>query len=84
MAEWIYALCAIASVGCAVLLLRAFLRQRLSLLLWSSICFTCLALNNVLVFVDLILVPDIDLTWVRVGTASLGLMTLAFALVLES
>jgi hypothetical protein len=43
-----------------------------------------LALNNVLVFVDLILIPDVDLASVRMGAASLGLMTLAFALVLES
>ena len=40
-----------------------------NLLLWSGLCFCLLALNNLLVVVDLLLIPDIDLSLVRSLTA---------------
>jgi len=60
MAETVYALCALTSLACAVLLLRGYLRSRARLLLWSSLCFGFLFLNNVLLFVDKVLLPDQD------------------------
>ncbi|MET4804806.1 DUF5985 family protein, partial [Bradyrhizobium sp. LB11.1] len=51
MAAVIYSLCAITSALSAGLLIRAFLRTRSRLLLWSSICFTGLSLNNVALWV---------------------------------
>ena len=54
-AAGVYALCALTSLVCAWLLLRAYQRQRTRLLLWSSVSFAGLALNNVLLFIDLIL-----------------------------
>lgn len=47
MAAVIYSLCAITGALCACLLTRAYLRLRSRLLLWSSICFAGLALNNI-------------------------------------
>lgn len=71
MPETVYPLCAVTSMICAVLLLRAYRRQRTRLLLWSGLCFVLLALNNTLVFVDLIVIPSgSDLSLWR-GTASL-------------
>lgn len=55
--EIVYGLCALTSLACAVLLVRAYRSNRTHLLLWSSICFTGLFLNNALVAVDELLVP---------------------------
>lgn len=66
MAEFVYLLCTLTSMACAYLLLRGFLQNRTRLLLWSSICFGLLALNNLFLFVDLTLIPDVDFhggTW---------------------
>ena len=85
MPETVYLLCAATSVTCTVLLLRAYRRQRTRLLLWSSLCFVLLALNNTLLFVDLIVVPsDIDLSIWRSGTALAGVSLLLFGLIWES
>jgi hypothetical protein len=84
MAEAIYVLCAVTSVTCAVLLLRGFARSRVRFLLWSSLCFVGLALNNVLLFVDLVVVPDLSLALFRSLAASAGLAALLFGLVWEA
>jgi hypothetical protein len=60
MAEAVYALCAITSLACAFMLLRGYLRSRARLLLWSSLCFGFLFLNNVLLFVDKVVLPEWD------------------------
>jgi hypothetical protein len=84
MAEAVYVLCALASIACAALLLRGYLASRTRLLFWSSLCFFGLALNNVLLFVDLVLIRDVDLTLARAGTALVALMVLVFGLIWES
>jgi hypothetical protein len=81
MAEAVYLLCAATSLGCAILLLRSYLRIRTQLLLWSSLCFIGLALNNVLLFVDLVVAPSIDLSIPRNLTALCALMLLIFGLI---
>ncbi|HLL21693.1 MAG TPA: DUF5985 family protein [Kofleriaceae bacterium] len=84
MAEAVYILCALTSVFCAVLLLRSYRRQRTRLLMWSSWCFIGLALNNLLLVIDLIVVPDaIDLALVRTGTALAAILLLVIGLVWE-
>ncbi len=84
MAEAVYLLCALTSILCAVLLFRGHRSNRTRLLFWSSLCFAGLALNNILLFVDLVLVPSIDLTLVRGGVALLALVVLIYGLVWES
>jgi Family of unknown function (DUF5985) len=76
MAETVYILCALTTLGCAVLLFRGYRQTRTRLLFWSSICFAGLALNNVLLLIDLVLLPtEIDLAIPR------GVMALASLLV---
>ncbi|PKL77148.1 MAG: hypothetical protein CVV27_06655 [Candidatus Melainabacteria bacterium HGW-Melainabacteria-1] len=83
MAGVVYALCALTALGCAVMLLLGYRKTGNRLLLWSGLCFSCLTVNNVLVFVDLLVVPDIDLyTW-RNGTGLLGMALLLFGLIWE-
>src|ERR1700741_5104560 len=63
IAEAIYLLSAATSLLAAFLLMRQFRASRTPLLLWSFIGFFGLAINNVLVYVDLVLVPETDFPW---------------------
>jgi hypothetical protein len=84
MAEVVYMLCGATSVACAVLLIRKYRSTRARLLLWSSLCFVGLALNNVLLFVDLVVVPQVDLAVWRSVMALMGLALLLFGLIWET
>lgn len=81
MADLVYALCALTSVACALLLWRGFRRQRSRLLLWSSLCFGLLAVNNMLLFTDLVVVPAYDLSIVRAATGVAAVAVMLFGLV---
>ena len=81
MAEAVYTLCAITAIACAMMLIMAYRSSRSRLLLWSSLCFVALAANNVLLIVDLILGPTIDLSMLRTGIAVGGLSILVFGLI---
>lgn len=84
MAEAIYLLCAVTSIMCAVLLFRGYRTSRTRLLFWSGLCFGALALNNVMLFTDAVVVPQIDLfIWWRSVVALAGLAALIFGLVWE-
>jgi hypothetical protein len=84
MATLIYGLCALTSVLCAILLLRGYLASGARLLLWAGLCFVGLGLNNTLLFVDLGLIPEIDLTVWRSMPALVGLALLIYGLVWET
>jgi hydrogenase/urease accessory protein HupE len=83
LAEIIYILCALASLFCAVLLWRSYRRSRTRLLMWSTLCFVGLAVNNVLLVIDLMLVPDVDVALVRSGVALVSLLLLLIGLTWE-
>ena len=83
MAVAVYILCALTSITCAVLLGRSYRRQPTRLLMWSTLCFIGLAINNILMFVDLVVVPQIDLSLVRTGTALAAVMLLLIGLLWE-
>ena len=85
MAAIVYLLCAITSLVCMVLLGRAYWRTGARLLLWSAICFVGLALNNLLVFIDLVVLPtQVDLQLPRLIATFIGISVLITALVWES
>lgn len=85
LANAIYALCALTSVMCAVLLVRGYRQSRVRLLFWSAWCFVGLALNNVLLLIDLRILPDVvDLEIWRAVPAVIGLSLLVYGLVWES
>ena len=84
MAEFVYALCALTSVACAVLLVNGYRRSKTGLLFWSGLCFAGLAVNNVLLFVDLVVIPNVDFSLVRSGAALAAMMVLIYGLVRES
>ena len=84
MAETVYILCMLTSITCAYLLLRSYRASRTRLLLWSSLCFIGLALNNMLLFADFMVGPSIDLSMPRNLAALSGLAVLVFGLVWDS
>ncbi len=84
MQSAVYLLCLATSLACAGLLLRGFFRDRLRLLLWSGLCFVGLALDSALLFLDVIVYPEIDMSAWRGLPAVVGLGLLLFGLVWES
>ena len=84
MATLVYVLCALTSAACGVLLLRGWFRGRVRLLLWVGMCFVGLTLNNVLLFIDVRIAPDVDLSLWRSLPALGGLLVLIYGLVWET
>jgi hypothetical protein len=84
VANFVYALCALTSVLCAGFLLRSWARARTNLLLWCCACFVGLALNNVLLLVDLWVVPDFDLSLLRSSVALVSILLLLYGLLWEA
>jgi hypothetical protein len=85
MAEAVYILCALTSVACAVLLLRGYRRSGMRLLLWSGLCFVALAISNVVLFVDLVIIPkDVDLSLIRSSLGLVGVATLLYGLIWDA
>lgn len=83
MAALIYTLCAILSLGIAVLLWAHYGRTRSRLLYWSALCFTGLTINNVLLVLDKLVLIGQDLALMRQWTALASLALLLYGLVYE-
>jgi heme A synthase len=79
----VYSLCFLTSAACAWLLMRTYRRNGVRLLLWSGLCFGFLALNNLMVMVDLLLVPYVDLLYPRIGLSLAAVLLLLYGLVWE-
>lgn len=81
MAEAVYSLCALTSFICAVLLFRGYFQRGGRLLFWCGLCFAGLGLNNILLFVDLSLLPNlVDLAVYRtlIALLSIGILVHSF------
>jgi hypothetical protein len=83
MAEIVYSLCAVTSIFCAVLLLRAHKQNGGRLVFWSGLCFCGLAVNNILLFMSLGIPPETDLSVWRNGAALIAISLLLYGLVME-
>ncbi|GAA0646443.1 DUF5985 family protein [Brevundimonas lenta] len=81
--EVVYGLCLLTSALCAGLLTRSWARSRQPLLLWSAACFSLLALNNLLVVLDRVVMLDTDLTAGRQATALLAVGVLIYGFIWE-
>jgi len=84
MGPIVYVLGSLTTLCCAFLLLRAYSRARKNLLLWSGLCFTGLTISNALVFVDLVLLPEINLYRWRLGVAAIAMLLLLYGLIWDS
>ncbi len=83
MGAIVYGFGVVVTLCCGVLLTRAYLNVRKRLLLWSAICFYGLAVSNLLVFLDLIVFPEVNLYPYRLGTAAISLLVLLYGLIWE-
>lgn len=84
MSGIVYSLCALTALVCAWLLLLGWRRSRFRLLLWSSICFMGLTVNNLLLLLEKLIIPEIDLSLWRLSTALVSLGVLLFGLIWET
>ena len=84
IAEAIYLLCGVTSLVAAVMLLRHYLQRRTRLLLWSVVAFAGLAVNNVMVYVDLVMFTGVDLSMYRTAAGALAMLALVYGLVWET
>ena len=80
----VYVMCFLTSAACAWLLGRSYRRGRTRLLLWSSICFVFLALNNLALVLDLVVWPDdVDLRLLRLTLALAAIVSLIWGFIWE-
>jgi hypothetical protein len=83
-ASLVYLLSLGTSAVCAALLARAYMRTRTRLLLWSALCFALLALNNLLVVIDILVLPERDLTALRNLSSLIGISILLYGFIWET
>ncbi len=84
IAETIYLLCAVTSLVTTLLLLRHYRQRRTRLLLWSVVGFAGLTVNNVLLYVDLVMFTGVDLSLARAAAGALAMLALLYGLVWET
>ena len=77
----VYMLCFITSSGCALLLGRSYRQTRARLLFWSSLCFLLLAANNLVLVLDLLVIPESDLRLGRLLLSLAAVATLLFGFI---
>ena len=77
----VYLLCFLAASLCAVMLGRSFHRTRTGLLFWSTLCFSMLALNNLVLVLDLVILPQWDLASLRCLLSLAAIATLLFGFI---
>ena len=83
MAAAVYILGVIVTLTCSLLLIRAYAKVKKRLLLWSAICFFGLSISNLLIFVDLVMLPTVDLYFWRLLTAAIAMLILLYGLIWE-
>jgi hypothetical protein len=83
MGPAVYILGILITLSCGLLLMRGYVRTRKRLLLWSSLCFFVLAVSNLFVFIDLVMLPNVDLYLWRLATAASAMILLLYGLIWE-
>jgi hypothetical protein len=84
VAAVIYSLCALTALICTVMLLQAYRRGGYRLLLWSGVCFAGLTLNNILLVLDKLVFPQLDLSPWRTLVALVAMSVLLYGLIWDA
>lgn len=79
----VYVLCLLTSAVCAWMLGSSYRRTQMPLLLWSAVCFGFLAANNLVVVLDLVVWPDMDLKLPRLLLSLAAVSSLIWGFVWE-
>jgi hypothetical protein len=80
----VYLLCAATCLLCAGMLFRGYFRTGVRLLLWSGICFVGLMLDNIMLYADVILFPDVTLVIWRKVPGLIAVVVLLYGLIWDS
>jgi len=80
----VYLLCATTCLICAGMLFRGYVKSGVRLLLWSGLCFLGLMVENVVGFVDVVVVPDVSLQVWRKLPGLIAISVLLFGLIWDS
>jgi uncharacterized protein DUF5985 len=80
----LYSLALLTSLACAVLLVRGYRRRPYPFLLWSAACFAFLTLNNMILVIDLVLLPNVDLRLWRLLAALAGVACMLYGFIWEA
>ena len=83
IAELIYLLCAATSLAAAALLTRHYRYRRSPQLFWSSLAFAGFSVNNIMVFVDLAMLPQTDMALIRALVSAVAMFALVYGLTRE-
>lgn len=83
IAGGVYLLGALIMLVCGLVLIRGYVRNGTRLLLWSGLCFFGLSLSNLLIFVDLVILANVDLYLLRLLTAVAAMAILLYGLIWE-
>jgi hypothetical protein len=80
----VYALCLVTSAACAFLLLHAWRQTRSRLLFWTALGFVFLAINNLVLVADLVLLPGVDLWAWRQAASVAAVAVLLYGFIWEA
>ena len=80
----VYLLSAATCLLCAIMLFRGYAQTGVRLLFWSGLCFTGLMLDNLMLYIDVAVVPHIDLIVYRKLPGLAALLLLLYGLIWES
>ena len=80
----VYFLCCLASLVALWLVYRSYRVAPTRFMLWSTLAFVALAVNNVLLFVDVVLLPDISLLPLRHAVALIAAGLLLYGFIWEA
>lgn len=84
MAQTIYGLCTLTSLACAWMLLTTYRHNGARLLFWSGLCFIGMSVNNILLVLDKLVFPQVDLLPLRLFTALVAVLLLLYGLIYEN
>lgn len=77
-------LAVLTSLACVVFLFSGYAASGVRLLLWTGLCFVFLALNNLLLFLDRVVLPDFDFRPYRLAAALVGILLLLYGFAREA
>jgi hypothetical protein len=80
----VFLLCAATCLLCAIMLFRGYARSGVRLLFWSGLCFMGLMIDNLMLYVDVIVVPDYSLVIWRKVPGLVAITLLLYGLITES
>lgn len=80
----VYLLCFLTATLCAVLLVRRHLAAPTPILLWSAACFVFLALSNLLVVIDRMVLLDVSLRTPRLALTLIAVSLLLYGFIWEA